>query len=134
MLFQAKTGVALLSVFGLLGLGLASIGLYGIMAYSVNQRKREIGVRMALGAARESVLLLILKQGMSLVLTGVIIGWVAALLVGHLLERMLYGVSASDPTSVAGAASVLLAVALMACYLPARSASRLDPLAALRAG
>jgi predicted permease len=133
-LFQAKIGVALLSVFGLLALGLASIGLYGIMAYSVNQRKREIGLRIALGAAQTSVLRLILKQGMSLVLTGVVIGFVAALLVGRLLSRMLYGVSASDPLSVAGAAIVLLAVALLACYLPARWASRVDPLVALREG
>lgn len=133
-LFQAKIGVALLSVFGLLALGLASIGLYGIMAYSVNQRKREIGLRMALGAARESILRLILKQGMSLVLTGVAIGFGVAMLVGSLLTRMLYGVSASDPISVAGAALVLLAVGLVACYLPARWASRVDPLMALREG
>jgi macrolide transport system ATP-binding/permease protein len=133
-LFQAKVGVALLSVFGLLALGLASIGLYGIMAYSVSQRKREIGLRMALGAAQASVLRLVLKQGMSLVLAGVLIGFVAVLLVGRLLSRMLYGVGASDPNSLAGAALVLLAVALLACYLPARSASRLDPLEALREG
>lgn len=131
-LFAAKIGVGLLSVFGLLALGLASVGLYGIMAYSVNRRKREIGVRMALGATPESVLRLILKQGMSLVLAGVMIGLAAALAVARLLERMLYGVSASDPISVAAAASMLLAVALMACYVPARAASRLDPLAALR--
>ncbi len=133
-LFQAKMGVALLSVFGLLALALASIGLYGIMAYSVNQRKREIGVRMALGAARQSVLRLILKQGMSLVLTGVVIGLGASLLAGRLLARMLYGVSASDPVSVAVAAIVLSVVALLACYLPARRASRVDPLVALREG
>ena len=133
-LFQARIGVALLSVFGLLALGLASIGLYGIMAYSVNQRKREIGLRMALGAAQTSVLQMILKQGMSLVLTGVLIGFGAALAVGRLLSRMLFGVSASDPISVAGAAVVLSAVALLACYLPARWASRVDPLVALREG
>ncbi len=133
-LFGPRMGVVLLSVFGLLALGLASIGLYGIMAYSVNQRKREIGLRMALGAARASVLRLILKQGMSLVVTGVLIGFLAALVVGRLLSRMLYGVSASDPISVAGAAVVLLAVALVACYLPARWASRVDPLVALREG
>jgi macrolide transport system ATP-binding/permease protein len=131
-LFQAKMGVALLSVFGLLALILASIGLYGIMAYSVNMRKREIGLRMALGAAQATVLRLILKQGLSLVATGVLIGLAAALLVGRLLSRMLYGVSASDPVSVVGAAVVLLVVALLACYLPARWASRVDPLAALR--
>jgi predicted permease len=131
-LFGPRMGVALLSVFGLLALGLANIGLYGMLAYSVNQRKREIGLRMALGAARAAVLRLVLKQGMSLVGTGVLIGFTAALLVGHLLSRMLYGVSAGDPISVAGAAIVLLAVALLACYAPARSASRLDPLVALR--
>ncbi|HEV2382553.1 MAG TPA: ABC transporter permease [Terriglobia bacterium] len=133
-LFQARMGVALLSVFGLLALGLASIGLYGIMAYSVNQRKREIGLRMALGAAQLSVLRLILKQGMSLVVTGVLIGLTAALLAGRVLSRMLFGLRASDPISIAGAAAVLLAVALLACYLPARRASRVDPLVALREG
>ncbi len=131
-LFQAKMGVVLLSIFGLLALGLASIGLYGILAYSVNQRKREIGLRMALGASRQSVLGLILKQGMSLVLTGVLIGFAASLLAGRLLSRLLYGVSASDPLSVAGAALMLLAVALVACYLPARWATRVDPLVTLR--
>jgi macrolide transport system ATP-binding/permease protein len=130
-LFGAKIAVALLAVFGLLALGLASIGLYGIMAYSVTRRRREIGLRMALGAAQSSVLRLILKQGMSLVLTGVVIGLVAALLIGRLLTRLLFGIGASDPASVASAAAVLLLVALFACYLPARSASRVDPLVAL---
>jgi putative ABC transport system permease protein len=134
VLFQGKMGVALLSVFGLLALGLASIGLYGIMAYSVGQRKREIGVRMALGAARQTVMRLILKQGMSVVLAGVLIGFVAALFVGRLLGRMLYGVSPGDPISIGGAALVLITVALLACYVPARWASRVDPLVALREG
>jgi predicted permease len=133
-LFGEKLGVALLSVFGLLALGLASVGLYGIMAYSVSQRKREIGLRIALGAAPANVLWLVLQQGMSLVFMGVLIGFAAALLAGRMLSRMLYGVSASDPVSVAGAAVVLLAVALLACYLPARWASRVDPLVALREG
>jgi ABC-type antimicrobial peptide transport system permease subunit len=133
-LFQARMGVSLLSVFGLLALGLASVGLYGIMAYSVNQRKREIGLRMALGAERGTVLGLILKQGMRLVLTGVLIGMGSALLVGQLLKRMLYGVAGDDPMSVASAAVVLISVALLACYLPARWASRVDPVVALREG
>jgi predicted permease len=133
-LFQARLGVALLSIFGLLALGLASIGLYGIMAYSVNQRRREIGLRMALGAARTSVLALILEQGMSLVATGVLMGFAAALLVGRVISSMLYGVRAGDPVSVMAAAIVLLVVALVACYLPARKASRVDPLVALREG
>jgi predicted permease len=133
-LFQAKVGVMLLSVFGLLALGLASIGLYGILTYSVNQRKREIGLRMALGAAQASVLRLILKQGMMLVLIGVLIGLGASALVERLLSRMLYGVSAGDAVSVIAAASIMLGVALVACYLPARWASRVDPLVALREG
>jgi putative ABC transport system permease protein len=133
-LFQARMGVGLLSVFGLLALVLASIGLCGILAYSVNQRKREIGLRMALGATRFSVLMLILREGMSLVLAGVAIGLAAALLVERLLSRMLYGVSATDPISIAGAALLLSIVALLACYLPARLASRVDPLVALREG
>jgi predicted permease len=133
-LFGQKVGVALLSVFGLLALGLASIGLYGIMAYSVSQRKREIGLRMALGAARINVLWLILQQGMSLVVTGVLIGFGVSLLAGRLLSKMLFGVSASDPVSVTGAAVLLLAVALLATYLPARWASHVDPLVALREG
>ena len=131
-LFQARVAVAMLGVFGLLALGLASIGLYGILAYSVNQRKREIGLRMALGATRARVRWLILKQGMSLVATGVMLGFVTSLPAGRLLSGMLYGVSAGDPLSVAVAALMLSAVALLACYLPARWASRLDPMVALR--
>jgi predicted permease len=133
-LFQAKIGVTMASLFGLLALGLASIGLYGVMAYSVTQRTRELGVRMALGAARTSVVRLILGQGMALVLSGVALGFIASLAIGRLLGRVLYGVGAGDPLSVAGAAGALIAVALVACYLPAKSASRLDPLAALREG
>lgn len=133
-LFQARMAVGLLTVFGLLALGLASIGLYGVLAYSVNQRKREIGLRMALGATRASVLGLVLSEGMSLVVTGVLIGFAAALAVGRLLSRLLFGVGAGDPLSVGGAALVLSAVALLACYLPARWATRVDPLEALREG
>jgi len=133
-LFQARIGVALLSVFGLLALGLASIGLYGILAYTVSQRQREIGLRMALGASHPNVLRMIVKEGMSLVAIGVVIGFAAALLAGRLLSRMLYGVGAADPVSVAGAALVLGGVALLACYLPARWATRVDPLVALRQG
>ncbi len=131
-LFQARMGVGLLTAFGLLALGLASIGLYGVLAYSVNQRKREIGLRMALGATRASVLRLILREGMSLVIAGVLIGLLVALAIGRLLSTMLFGVDASDPLSVAAAALMLSAVALLACYLPARWATKVDPLEALR--
>ena len=89
-LFQARMGVGLLTTFGLLALGLASIGLYGVLAYSVNQRKREIGLRMALGATQASVLRLVLGEGMSLVMTGVLIGFAAALAVGRLLSFLFF--------------------------------------------
>jgi len=131
-LWWSKIGVGLLGVFGLLALGLASVGLYGIMAYSVNQRRREIGVRMALGAGQGSVSLLVLRQGMKVVAVGAALGMGLSLLLGRVLSRFLYGVSGSDPLSLGGAALALLAVAFLACYLPARSASRVDPLVALR--
>lgn len=131
-LWWAKIGVGMLGVFGLLALGLASVGLYGIMAYSVSQRRREIGVRVALGAGQGTVLLLVLRQGMTLVLAGVAAGVALALLAGRGLSRFLYGVSGADPVSIGGASLVLMAIAFLACYLPARSASRVDPLVALR--
>ena len=131
-LFQARVGVTLLSVFGLLALALASVGLYGIMAYSVSQRRREIGLRMALGAARSNVLTLILRQALVVVAAGVSIGFAGALLAGRLLSGMLFGVRAADPVSLGVAATALIAVALVACLVPARRASRLDPLGALR--
>ena len=131
-LFQAKAVVVLLSVFGLLALGLASVGLYGIMAYSVQQRRREIGVRMALGASQGWVLRMILKRGLMLVGIGMALGFASALLAGRLLQRALYGVGVTDPLSVGGAVLLLLAVAFLACYVPGLAASRTDPLTALR--
>ncbi|MGI9074541.1 MAG: FtsX-like permease family protein [Bryobacteraceae bacterium] len=132
VLFTARLGVGLLGVFGLLALVLASVGLYGIMAYSVNRREREIGLRMALEAERSRVLRLILRQGMALVGIGIAIGLAASFRVGRALTRMLYGISSADPLSLVGASLVLIAVALLACYLPGRSASRVDPMLALR--
>lgn len=131
-LFGAKIGVGMLGVFGLLALSLASVGLYGIMAYSVNRRRREIGIRMALGAGQGSVMLMVLRQGMTLVISGEAAGLGLSLLLGRALSRLLYGISASDPASLGGASLVLLVIAFVACYLPARSASRVDPLVALR--
>ncbi len=133
-LWWSEIAVSLLGVFGLLALGLAAVGLYGIMAYSVNQRRREIGVRMAMGAGQGSVSLLVLRQGMAVVLSGVAVGVGLAFLLGRALSRFLYGVSGSDLLSIGSASLVLLVVALVACYLPARSASRVDPLVALREG
>jgi hypothetical protein len=131
-LFWARIGVGLLGVFGLLALGLASIGLYGVMAYSVNLRRREIGVRMALGAGEGSMVALVMWQGIALVGAGLGLGLLGSLLLGRALSGLLYGLSPADPVSLGGAAAVLLAVGALACYLPAREASRVDPLVALR--
>jgi ABC-type antimicrobial peptide transport system permease subunit len=131
-LFQARIGVALLTVFGVLALGLASIGLYGLLAYGVNRRRREIGLRMALGARRRALLQLVLTEGMSLVAVGVMIGLASALVLSRLLSKLLYGVGATDPLSLGVAGLVLAAVAFVACVLPAWSATRVDPLVALR--
>lgn len=131
-LWGTKIGVSLLGVFGLLALGLASVGLYGLLAYNVNQRRREIGVRMAMGAGQVRVLQLIIREGMTLVIGGVCTGLFLSLALGRMLSRFLYGVSGYDAASLAGATVVLLAVSALACYLPARNASRVDPIVALR--
>ncbi len=131
VLWSARVGVTLLGVFGTLALALASVGLYGIMAYSVTQRTKEIGVRMALGGSPSNVLRMIIRDGMVLVCWGVGIGLGICLLMGRLLSRMLFGINSADPLSLAGASLVLMLVALVACYLPARSATRIDPMVAL---
>ncbi len=117
---------------GLLGLGLAAIGLYGVLAYVVNRRTREIGIRMAWGAQRHEVLLIILWRGFTLALTGLAAGLLVTLAVGHLARGFFYGVSPLDPLSLGTAAMVLLAVAGLATYFPARRATKVDPLVALR--
>jgi ABC-type antimicrobial peptide transport system permease subunit len=123
----------MLGVFGFLALGLASVGLYGVMADGVNRRQREIGLRMALGAPATSVSRMVLKQGMTLVGIGVALGLAASLLIGQALTRFAAGMSTHDPIGLAEASLTLIAVAVLACYLPARRASRLDPIVALRA-
>jgi putative ABC transport system permease protein len=125
-------GAALLGLFGALALILASIGIYGVLAYSVAQRTSEIGLRMALGAQPHQVLRLVLKQGMLLALVGATVGVVVALPVARLASGLLYGVSATDPLTYAAITLLLMGVALLACYLPARRATRIDPLVALR--
>ena len=124
--------VALLGAFALLAVTLACIGLYGVMSYSTSQRTHEIGIRMALGAQRTQVLGMVVADGLRMVLAGVAAGMVLALLLLRLLAKMLYGVSAADPVTYAGVAALLVLVALAACYLPARGATRVDPLVALR--
>ena len=131
-LWPARMGAALLGLFGVLALVLASIGIYGVLAYSVAQRTSEIGLRMAMGAQPRQVLALVLRQGMLLALIGAAVGILVALPVARLAGGLLYGVSATDPLTYAGITLLLMGVALLACYLPARRATRIDPLVALR--
>jgi predicted permease len=131
-LWPARMGAALLGLFGALALILASIGIYGVLAYSVAQRTSEIGLRMALGAQPRQVLRLVLRQGMLLALIGAAVGILVALPVARLASGLLYGVSATDPITYAAITLLLMGVALLACYLPARRATRIDPLVALR--
>jgi putative ABC transport system permease protein len=122
----------LLGTFSSLALLLASIGLYGVIAYSVTQRTRELGIRMAIGAQRGDVLRLVLREGLTTAGIGVVLGIIGALLATRLLKSMLFGVSATNPLIFAINAFILMAVALAACLIPARRASRIDPMEALR--
>jgi predicted permease len=131
-LFAPKLGAALLAVLGLLALALASVGLYGVMAYTVSQRDHEIGLRMALGARSGDVLRLILKQAMTLVGVGMGIGIALSLAVTSMVSSLLYGISPADPATFLGVTTLLVTVALVAVLLPAHRASRVDPLVALR--
>jgi len=129
---RTNFNMMLLSVFAGLAVLLASIGIYGLMAYAVQQRTHEIGVRMALGARAQNVLLLVFREGLSLALAGIAIGLLGAAWLTQALKSLLFGVSPNDPMTLALVAVLLLAVAAAACYIPARRAMRVDPMVALR--
>ncbi len=130
---QARLSATLLAMFAAIALALAVIGIYGVMSFAVSQRAREIGIRMALGADRASVLRLVIGEGIGLALVGAVIGVALALGLSRLITTMLYGVRPSDPLSYVVILSLLLGAALLASWLPARRASRVDPTEALRA-
>nr|HEV7953462.1 ABC transporter permease [Candidatus Acidoferrales bacterium] len=131
-LADRRFSMILLGVFALLALVLSSIGIYGVISYLVGQRTHEIGIRLALGAQRGDVLKLVVGQGMRMALVGVGIGLAAAIGLTRLMSKMLYSVSATDPTTLIGVSVLLTFVALLACYIPARRAMRTDPIIALR--
>ena len=129
---ERRFALILFEAFGFVAIVLVAVGLYGVLSASVTERTREIGVRLALGAQRRDVLFLILRQGLSLTVVGVSIGLLASWAVTRLLTKLLYGVSATDPLVFAGVAFLLVMVALVACYVPARRAMKVDPLHVLR--
>jgi len=131
-LFNERLVAQLSSIFGALALILACIGLYGLLSYEVARRTREIGIRTALGAQRRDIFRLVLRQGLTLTIFGVIVGIAAAIGVTRYLGSLLYGVAATDPLTFVTIAFTLIAVALLACYIPSQRATRVDPIVALR--
>src|SRR5215813_2207038 len=129
---QRRFSMMLFTVFAAAAIALASVGFYGVMSYAVTQRTHEVGIRMALGAQRRDVVGLILRQGLWLTLSGIAIGLIAAWAATRLLINLLYGVSATDLPTFAGISLLLIGVTLLACYIPARRATKVDPMAALR--
>ena len=129
---RRKFTMQLIGLFGILALLLAGVGIYGVIAYSVTQRTREIGIRVALGASRSAILRWVLKQGMILTVAGIVVGLIGAFLLTRLLRSLLFGITPTDIVTYGALAILLTVVALIACYVPARRATKVDPLIALR--
>ena len=132
MSYSQRLAVTLVSIFGAMALFLAAIGLYAVMSYAVSQGTRELGLRMALGAGAGNVLRLVISRGLRLTTAGIVVGAMAAFVFTRLMGNLLYKVSPRDPLAYGFALLVLLGVALLACFLPARRATRIDPVRALR--
>jgi len=131
-LAERRFSMAMIALFALTALLLAALGIYGVISYMVSERTHEIGIRIALGAERKNILRMVLRQGLGLAIAGAAVGLVGALIVSHLMAGLLYGVTPTDPLTFSSVALLLLGVALLACYIPARRALRVDPLTALR--
>jgi len=131
-LFQERLFARLTGFFGVLALVIGCIGVYGVMAFAVTRRTREIGIRMALGASRSGILGMVLRETLVLVAVGIALGVIAALEATRLISTLLFGLKPNDPLTIAGAALLMVAAAVFAGYVPAHRASRVDPLVALR--
>jgi ABC-type antimicrobial peptide transport system permease subunit len=129
---QPRFAAAVLGAFAVLALVLAAVGLYGVLSYTVSQRRRELGVRSALGAARADLVRLVVREGLTMTIAGVAGGAIAAAALTRLMTRLLFGVTALDATSYAAAPMVMIPVAVAACLLPALRAAKVDPATALR--
>jgi putative ABC transport system permease protein len=127
-----RTYMLFISLFAIVGLILAVVGIYGVASYAVTRRTKEIGIRMALGARRSDVLKLVIKKGLALILVGLAVGVVGAVALTRVLRSLLYSVTPTDPMTFVAVSLLLTAVGLIACYIPARRATRIDPMVALR--
>ena len=132
MLVYRRFVMTLLGIFAGIALALATVGIYGLLQYSTTRQTRDIGIRMALGAQRGDVLRAVLVQGFRLILIGVVVGIAGAIVLTRVLSSLLYGVAPTDPVTLALVSGVLMVVALLASYVPARRAARVDPMVALR--
>jgi putative ABC transport system permease protein len=122
----------MITLFAITALCLAALGIYGVISYIVNERTHEIGIRLALGAKRQNILRMVLRQGLGLAIIGAAFGLVFSVLASRLMASVLYGVQPTDPLTFAAVAILFVGVALFACYLPARRATKVDPMVALR--